>query len=76
MLGLAFLFMAGLGAMVEERGLSSRSILNNPDLRPQTETATKFADVNGLDEAKVGPSEAKLPLLDCCCRTAAAGQRL
>lgn len=35
MLGLAFLLMAGLGAMVEERGLSSRSILNNPDLRPQ-----------------------------------------
>lgn len=54
MLGLAFLFMAGLGAMVEERGLSSRSILNNPDLRPQTETATKFADVKGVDEAKVG----------------------
>ncbi|KAI7839312.1 hypothetical protein COHA_007010 [Chlorella ohadii] len=52
MLGLAFLLMAGLGAMVEERGLSSRSILNNPDLRPQTETATKFADVKGVDEAK------------------------
>ena len=32
MLGLAFLFMAGLGAMVEERGLS-RGILNNPDMR-------------------------------------------
>ncbi|KAL4442017.1 hypothetical protein ABPG77_011278 [Micractinium sp. CCAP 211/92] len=53
MLGLAFLFMAGLGAMVEERGLSgSRGILNNPDLRPQTETHTKFADVKGVDEAK------------------------
>ena len=54
MLGLAFLFMAGLGAMVEERGLSSRGILNNPDLRPQSETTTKFADVKGVDEAKVG----------------------
>lgn len=54
MLGLAFLLMAGLGAMVEERGLSSRSILNNPDLRPQSETTTKFADVKGVDEAKVG----------------------
>jgi ATP-dependent metalloprotease len=53
MLGLAFLLMAGLGAMVEERGLSSRGILNNPDLRPQSETATKFADVKGVDEAKV-----------------------
>jgi hypothetical protein len=38
--------------MVEERGLS-RSILNNPDLRPQTDTKTKFADVKGVDEAKV-----------------------
>jgi hypothetical protein len=120
MLGLAFLFMAGLGAMVEERGLrsatqqqqlraaspagsssggstgssssgsgalclpcqliasrqmpcppihsqpltlpclfclccccSGRGILNNPDLRPQSETTTKFADVKGVDEAKV-----------------------
>jgi ATP-dependent metalloprotease len=54
MLGLAFLLMAGLGAMMEERGLGSRSILNNPDLRPQSETTTKFADVKGVDEAKVG----------------------
>jgi len=50
-LGLAFLFMAGLGAMVEERGLS-RGILNNPDLQPQHDTRTKFADVKGVDEAK------------------------
>eukprot|EP00887_Chlorella_sp_A99_P002593 scaffold6.g2593.t1 len=52
MLGLAFLFMAGLGAMVEERGGLSRGILNNPDMRPQTDTKTKFADVKGVDEAK------------------------
>lgn len=50
-LGLAFLFMAGLGAMVEDRGLS-RGILNNPDLRPQHDTKTTFADVKGVDEAK------------------------
>ena len=50
-LGLAFLFMAGLGAMVEERGMG-RGILNNPDLRPQHDTKTKFADVKGVDEAK------------------------
>ena len=56
MLGLAFLFMAGLGAMVEERGGlgGGRGILNNPDLKPQSETTTKFADVKGVDEAKVG----------------------
>ena len=51
-LGLALLIMSGLGALVEERGLS-RGILNNPDLRPQTETRTRFADVKGVDEAKV-----------------------
>ena len=50
-LGLAFLFMAGLGAMVEERGMG-RGILNNPDLAPQHDTKTKFADVKGVDEAK------------------------
>ena len=50
-LGLAFLFMAGLGAMVEDRGMG-RGILNNPDLRPQHDTKTKFADVKGVDEAK------------------------
>ena len=95
MLGLAFLLMAGLGAMVEERGLrwggllfrgrppvctphivclaatptvdkesslsppvfaprsGSGSILDTPDLRPQSEPTPKFADVKGVDEAKV-----------------------
>ncbi len=43
-----------LADWLEERGLGSRSILNNPDLRPQSETTTKFADVKGVDEAKVG----------------------
>lgn len=50
-LGLAFLFMAGLGAMAEERGLS-KGILNNPDVQPQLDAKTKFADVKGVDEAK------------------------
>jgi ATP-dependent metalloprotease len=50
-LGLAFFFMAGLGALVEDKGLS-RGILNSPDLRPQIEGKTKFADVKGVDEAK------------------------
>lgn len=51
-LALALLIMSGLGALVEERGLS-RGILNNPDMRPQTDTRTRFADVKGVDEAKV-----------------------
>ena len=44
--------VSGLGALVEERGLA-RGILNNPDMRPQLDTKTKFADVKGVDEAKV-----------------------
>ena len=50
-LGLAFLFMAGLGAMAEERGLS-KGIMNNAEVQPQMETGTKFSDVKGVDEAK------------------------
>ena len=49
---IAFCVVSGLGALVEERGLA-RGILNNPDMRPQLDTKTKFADVKGVDEAKV-----------------------
>ncbi len=52
-LGVAFLLLSGLGALMEEKGLS-RGMLANPDMKPQIETATKFADVKGVDEAKVG----------------------
>ena len=51
-LGVAFLLMSGLGALFEEKGLS-RGMLANPDMQPQLETKTKFADVKGVDEAKV-----------------------
>jgi len=50
-LGVAFLLMSGLGALFEEKGLS-RGMLANPDMQPQLETKTKFADVKGVDEAK------------------------
>jgi hypothetical protein len=52
MLALGFVLVAGLGALVEDKGLT-RGILNNPDLRPQMESKTKFSDVKGVDEAKV-----------------------
>jgi hypothetical protein len=52
-LGVAFLLLSGLGALMEEKGLS-RGMLANPDMKPQLETTTKFADVKGVDEAKVG----------------------
>jgi ATP-dependent metalloprotease len=51
-LGVAFLLLSGLGALMEEKGLS-RGMLANPDMKPQLETTTKFADVKGVDEAKV-----------------------
>lgn len=51
-LAVVFLLMSGLGALFEDRGLP-RGILNNPDMRPQYESKTKFADVKGCDEAKV-----------------------
>ena len=46
-----FVVMSGIGALFEDRGLP-RGILNNPDMRPQFESKTKFADVKGVDEAK------------------------
>ena len=50
----AFLLISGVGALVEERGLG-KGILNNPDMRPQVDTSkTRFDDVKGVDEAKVG----------------------
>ena len=33
-------------------GLMGNKLLNNPDLKPQHSTSTKFADVKGVDEAK------------------------
>ena len=49
----AFVVLSGVGALMEERGLT-KGILNNPDMRPQMEMKTRFADVKGVDEAKVG----------------------
>ncbi len=51
-LAVMFVIISGLGALMEERGLS-RGILNSPDMRPQLESKTRFADVKGVDEAKV-----------------------
>ena len=49
---MAFVVLSGVGALMEERGLT-KGILNNPDMRPQMEMKTRFADVKGVDEAKV-----------------------
>ncbi len=51
-LAVAFLIISGIGALFDERGLG-KGILNNPDMKPQMESKTKFEDVKGVDEAKV-----------------------
>ena len=53
-LAVAFLLISGIGALFDERGLG-RGILNNPDMKPQLDSKTKFEDVKGVDEAKVQP---------------------
>nr|GMD90144.1 ATP-dependent zinc metalloprotease FTSH 4, mitochondrial [Ipomoea batatas] len=50
-LGLAFLTISGLGALIEDRGISKGLGLNE-EVQPSMESNTKFCDVKGVDEAK------------------------
>eukprot|EP00879_Flechtneria_rotunda_P009716 GHRR01010165.1.p1 GENE.GHRR01010165.1~~GHRR01010165.1.p1 ORF type:complete len:675 (+),score=212.01 GHRR01010165.1:264-2288(+) len=50
-LGLAFILVTAVGAFLDEKTLS-KGLLNNPDMKPQFDSSTKFADVKGVDEAK------------------------
>jgi ATP-dependent metalloprotease len=50
-LGLAFLLISGVGALIEDRGISKGLGLND-EVQPTVETNTKFNDVKGVDEAK------------------------
>jgi hypothetical protein len=52
-LGGAFILVTCLGTLLDDKGLT-KSFLNNPDLKPQMNSSTRFADVKGVDEAKVG----------------------
>ena len=63
----AFVVLSGVGALMEERGLT-KGILNKQDMRPQMEMKTRFADVKvrarGLtDRPKLSPS--------CLCKSGA-----
>eukprot|EP00963_Diacronema_lutheri_P013809 scaffold2732_cov346-Pavlova_lutheri.AAC.6 len=50
-LGTAFLVLSGIGAIMEDRGIS-RGLLGNQQVKPVVETTTRFSDVKGVDEAK------------------------
>ncbi|CDP08271.1 unnamed protein product [Coffea canephora] len=50
-LGMAFLLISGIGALIEDRGISKGLGLNE-EVHPSMESNTKFSDVKGVDEAK------------------------
>jgi ATP-dependent metalloprotease len=50
-LGMAFLLISGVGALIEDRGISKGLGLNE-EVQPSMESNTKFSDVKGVDEAK------------------------
>ncbi|KAJ4959395.1 hypothetical protein NE237_026506 [Protea cynaroides] len=50
-LALAFLLISGVGALIEDRGISKGLGLNE-EVQPSMESNTKFNDVKGVDEAK------------------------
>ncbi|WIA14883.1 hypothetical protein OEZ85_001600 [Tetradesmus obliquus] len=51
-LGLAFILVTAVGAFVDEKALGKGLLSSNPDIKPSTDSSTKFADVKGVDEAK------------------------
>lgn len=50
-IALAFLLISGVGALIEDRGISKGLGLNE-EVQPSMESNTKFNDVKGVDEAK------------------------
>lgn len=50
-IGLGFLLISGVGALIEDRGISKGLGLNE-EVQPTMESNTKFSDVKGVDEAK------------------------
>ncbi|XP_077210618.1 ATP-dependent zinc metalloprotease FTSH 5, mitochondrial-like [Tasmannia lanceolata] len=50
-IALAFLLISGVGALIEDRGISKGLGLNE-EVQPSMESNTKFSDVKGVDEAK------------------------
>ncbi|KAI3756044.1 hypothetical protein L1987_55857 [Smallanthus sonchifolius] len=50
-LGLGFLLISGVGALVEDRGVT-KGLGPHDEVQPTMESNTKFSDVKGVDEAK------------------------
>ncbi|KAJ0802103.1 putative peptidase M41, AAA+ ATPase domain, ATPase, AAA-type, core, peptidase, FtsH [Helianthus annuus] len=50
-LGLGFLLISGVGALIEDRGITKGLGLHE-EVQPTMESNTKFSDVKGVDEAK------------------------
>lgn len=50
-LGMAFLVISGVGALIEDRGITKGLGLHE-EVQPSMESNTKFNDVKGVDEAK------------------------
>ena len=51
-LGLAFIVISGIGALMEDKGVPSRFMSGGGEIRPVLDSNTKFEDVKGVDEAK------------------------
>ncbi|CAI9284650.1 unnamed protein product [Lactuca saligna] len=50
-LGMGFLLISGIGALIEDRGITKGLGLHD-EVQPSMESSTKFSDVKGVDEAK------------------------
>ena len=46
------LILAGAAVLIDEKAGVAKTLLHNPELKPQKNTNTKFDDVKGVDEAK------------------------
>ncbi|CAL5096586.1 unnamed protein product [Urochloa decumbens] len=50
-IALTFIVISGIGALIEDKGISKGLGLNE-EVQPSTNSTTKFSDVKGVDEAK------------------------